>query len=127
MPISIQSFFLALTLVFGLVFMQCDSMFGKSTPDNILNKEVYLDLLVETQLLAVVQEMSPTDSLMLVYKNELFEEYSTTEQTFLESHKYYQSQIDEQIVRISLVQQRVDSLVVKLQKEAISDSLNEIR
>lgn len=107
--------------------MQCDSMFGKSTPENILEEEVYLDLLVETQLLAVVQEMSPTDSLMLVYKNELFEEYSTTEQAFLESHKYYQSQIDEQIVRISLVQQRVDSLVVKLQKEAISDSLNEIR
>lgn len=107
--------------------MQCDSMFGKSTPDNILEEKVYLDLLIETQLLAVVQEMSTSDSLMLLYKNELFEEYSTTEQTFLESHKYYQSQIDEQIVRISLVQQRLDSLVVKLQNEATADSLNEIR
>lgn len=127
MPITVQSFFLALNLIFGMVFMQCDSMFGKSTPDNILEEKVYLDLLIETQLLAVVQEMSTSDSLMLLYKNELFEEYSTTEQTFLESHKYYQSQIDEQIVRISLVQQRLDSLVVKLQNEATADSLKEIR
>ena len=80
-------------------------------PKHLVNEEVYLKILVELQLLdawVYAVEDSEPDSL----KKVIFEYYNVIEEHFRRSHIYYQSNVDEHIIRI-------DSALKALEKEKI--------
>ncbi len=69
-------------------------------PDDLIEEGIYIQLLVELQLLDAIAFTS-SDSLNLdSLMNEVYIHYDIEEDRFLSSHKYYQSKPDEHAARL---------------------------
>lgn len=95
-------------LIFSL--FGCGDKEAVPKPDNLIDEETYVKLMVELQLLDAwiftSEEISDPDSIKL----ELFKYYNTTEESFGLSNAYYQSKPEEHVARI-------DSALKLLEKE----------
>ncbi len=84
-------------------------------PDNLLDEDTFVKLMVEIQLLDVwiytSEEVPNPDSL----KGVLFNEYNTSEEIFDISNAYYQSNTDEHIARIDSALKLIEEEQKRLQ------------
>lgn len=69
---------------------------------------MYIPLLANIQLMQVWNSSSDTMALDSV-KNELFRVFKVSEQQFLESHRYYQSDFEGQRVRLDSVKVLIET------------------
>lgn len=101
---------LILTLLF---FISCSSHPAVQRPENLLAEDLYLDLFFELELLNIYQEEGAAGKTIDSLHQVIFEKYDTDTLQFLESHKFYQTQIKEQL-------NRVDSVIARIEKELVS-------
>jgi hypothetical protein len=98
---------LLLVLFVGLILISCEENLEIDPPENLISEATYIDLYVELHLFNALVEAVDTvmnqDSLM----NELYEKYSVSEQSFRESHSFYQSQTQQQQVRLDTASARL--------------------
>ncbi len=113
--------FLLLPLFF---FVGCEEEPVYSPPSNLLPEAQYLKVLTEVHLFnALVQSadsVANEDSLRLA----LYMHYNVTENQFLESHTYYQSQPMQHTIRLDSVSNRLKkTLEILNESRVLSDSL----
>ncbi|MFV1884388.1 MAG: DUF4296 domain-containing protein [Balneola sp.] len=86
--------------VFLFSFFGCVDEEIVPKPDNLIDEETYVKLMVEIQLLDAwiftSDKISNPDSI----KQELFRYYNTTEESFYLSNAYYQSNPEDHVARI---------------------------
>lgn len=86
-------------LVFLFILMTSCSG-NPQKPDNLIEEEKYTDLLVELQLIRSYSENAATDSTTIDSLTSLvFQKYEVTNESFRESHRYYQQFPEEQKIR----------------------------
>lgn len=103
---------LLITLLLLIAGCEEESIFPR--PADLLAEDDYITIFIELQLFdAFIQSADSTgkvDSL----KTELFSYYQISEERFLNSHRYYQSDMDAQNVRIdsavAIINAKLDSL-----------------
>lgn len=91
-------------------FPACSGIEGP--PENPIEEDTYINLLIELQLLKSYQESIPPDSVDVdSLKGLIFDKYGVTEQQFRVSHSLYQQQIDQQQQRVV---RAIDSLKMEI-------------
>lgn len=86
---------------------------GEKPPQHIIKEDVYIDLLVELQLLKTYQESLPADSVNTdSLKKKIFDAYNVTEEQFTQSHRYYQENYKEQ-------KERIDEAIERLRMDQV--------
>ena len=116
------------SLIFSIsiasLFNGCKSENPK--PENLIQEDQYIELLVELQLLESYRSVTPQDTLSIdSLKNVIYGRYKVNEQQFVASHRYYQQQIEPQKERIVTAIDRLREHMV--QKGLIDSSLLERR
>lgn len=95
-----------------LLFISISTSLGGCTevqdikPKNLIPEDIYIDLLVELQLLRSYSYTDPAldkDSAAVV----IFKKYSVNAEEFFKSHDFYQTQIEKQIERVNLAIERI--------------------
>ncbi len=69
-------------------------------PKNLIPEDTYISLVVEIQLLDALSYTSEDSTFVDSIQKELFKHYEFSEDDFRESNAYYQSKIEDHIVRI---------------------------
>jgi hypothetical protein len=100
-------------VILGLmIFLTCKQESSIQKPENLMTEDAYMDLFFELELLNIYQDEGASgqtiDSLYMV----IFEKYNADTLQFLESHRYFQSRIPEQL-------QRVDSVIARIERELV--------
>ena len=95
-----------------LLCISCGSRPTVQKPENILAEDLYVDLFFELELLNIYQEEGASGKTIDSLHRVIFDKYNTDTLQFLESHKFYQSQITEQLIR-------VDSVITRIEKELV--------
>jgi len=80
-----------------------------SLPENLIHSNTYTDLLVELQLLRSYSYTDPSMNVDSV-AGVIFDKYGVSKEQFQVSHRYFQSQTEEQI-------ERVNTAIERIQKE----------
>lgn len=96
-------------LIAGLISLSLLSCERDTTPpEGILDESLYLDLTAELYLAMQLVELreiyEEEDSLRQL----VFEHYGVSAEQFLNSHRYYQADIDGQLIRLDSLQARFD-------------------
>lgn len=100
-------------------------------PKNLISEENYIDLLVEMQHIITYSNAEPdsvnTDSL----KGLIYEKFGITEEQYLTTHQYYQTQVNRQLQRVNEAIRRLEgeegyirAHIDSVKAEARKDSLN---
>lgn len=101
--------FLTMLLLSGTA--ACTGNVSDDPPENLIEEDTYINLLIELQLLKSYQESVPPDSTDIdSLKSLIFDKYNVSELRFRLSHAYYQKQVEEQ-------RQRVVRAIDSLRKE----------
>lgn len=115
-------------LLFALLMVLVSGCVGPEAPpkpENLIEEDVYIDLVVEMQHITTYRNALPdiisADSL----KSIVFQKYEITEEQFIASHKYYQHQVESHISRIERAIERIES--EKLLIESHIDSVKKIQ
>ncbi|MDX1636988.1 MAG: DUF4296 domain-containing protein [Balneolaceae bacterium] len=107
----------------SLVFLgSCSGPNDNPRPENLIDEDTYIDLMIELQLLRSYQTAVPEDSVRVKIdslKNVVYRKYGVSEQQFMESHYYYQRQVEPQIDRITGA---IDSLKMQMVEDGLMDS-----
>jgi len=80
-------------------------------PKNLLTEDVYMDVFYEMQLLKVLQFYHPAQDTVDSLNNLILDKYQIDGEDFLTSHRYYQSQVAEQVDRVDRVLERLQAEV----------------
>lgn len=97
-----------------LLMISCEDQ--PEEPDELLNENTYVNLLVELQLVRSYAEASQLDSLAAdSLAEEVFNKYGTSGEQFRESHHYYQQFPREQ-------KERVDKAIELLRMDQVEDT-----
>jgi hypothetical protein len=112
-------------LLTALFFVGCEEEPVYSPPVDLLPEQLYMNVLTEVHLFnALVQSadsVANEDSLRLA----LYAHFEVTEQQFLESHAFYQSQPMQQTVRLDSISNRLKrSLDALNETRVLNDSLS---
>lgn len=100
--ILLAAFFLMSFLVSG-----CDG----NRPDDLIEEEVYLDILLEMHLLAAIREKDGGDEKRYrAGQQAVLKHYGITRDQFQRSHAWYHRDMYEQQGRYSIVRMRLDEL-----------------
>ena len=79
-------------------------------PENLLNEALYIDVFTEMELLKVYQNQKVPFAIIDSLYDEVLVKYDVDGEQFMEAHRYYQAQIEDQ-------QRRVDTVIARLKKE----------
>lgn len=105
-----SGWFLGLIILFAMT--SCQETPREPRPENLVPEPTYIDLLVELQHVRTLRNSQPdsidTDSLQTL-TNIVYEKYDVNEEQFRSSHRYYQTQIDEQLRRVEEAVRRMDN------------------
>ena len=96
------------------LFVACTA---EDKPPNLIEDDVYIDLLVEMQIIKSHSYIEPglkVDSLRM----EVLDYYGVTKAEFLQSHAFYQSEGEVQVERIEEAIERLRTLEGKLLQQA---------
>lgn len=100
-------------LIFAFFLMLgCKDKNHIAKPDPLMEEAQYLDLLFELNILKVYQSRGTPGSVVDSLYTEIFKKHEADSTLFRVSHQYYQTQLEQQQVR-------VDSLIVRLNKEIL--------
>ncbi|MDR8392179.1 DUF4296 domain-containing protein [Aliifodinibius sp. S!AR15-10] len=91
-------------------------------PENLIPEDDYIDLLIELQLLKSYRASFPPDSAepnIDSLKALIYDKYHVNEEQFLRSHRYFQSQVEPQVERVT---NAIDSLKEQMVKDGLMDS-----
>lgn len=106
-------------LVITLVLGNCAE--ESSRPENLIQEDKYIDLLVELQLLEAYRTSFHPDSVNIDSLTAIvFEEYGVSREQFTSSHRYYHRQPTLQKKRVS---QAMDTLRQQMIREGMVDSM----
>ncbi len=94
----------------------------RSAPDNLIDEDTYVDILVEMHLLASLKEIKDDQEVFEEGQKAVLEHYGIDRDQFQNSHEYYHRDMKAQSLRYREVRSRLD----KASKE-ITDHLNEVR
>ena len=102
-----------LTFILLLAFIVASCRTQNKPPENLINEDTYINLMIELQLLRTYQSNSRNDSTHIdSLMQAVFEKYEVTPAQFNKSHRYYQNHLERQTVRI-------DSAIERLRKDRI--------
>lgn len=106
---------LRILLFLGILVLPLFSCGRETTPPKgILEESLYLDLTAELyftmQLIELQENYEQEDSLRQL----VFEHYGVSADQFRKSHRYYQSDIDGQLIRLDTLRARFDREVRRL-------------
>lgn len=107
--------FLLLILAYGA---GCD----RSVPDNLIDEDKYIDILVEMHLLASLKEIDNDQKSFANGQEVLLEYYGIDREQFQQSHAYYHRDMYAQSRRYREVRKRLDEATTE-----VTDYLNKLR
>ncbi len=86
-------------------------------PPDLMPEELYMQVFLEMEFLKVYQTQRPGYDVIDSLYDEILIEYDIDGEHFVESHRYYQSQVEEQ-------QTRIDTILARLERrlEMISEA-----
>lgn len=100
-------FLLAVAVSLPVLLAGCD----RDRPDDLIEEETYLDILLEMHLLAAIREMDGGDEeRYLAGQKAVLSHYRITRDQFQRSHSWYHRDMHEQQLRYNTVRQRLDEL-----------------
>ncbi|MEQ8523535.1 DUF4296 domain-containing protein [Gracilimonas sp.] len=70
-------------------------------PDNLIDEQNYIDLLIEMQHISTYRDARIEDVNADSLKSLIYNKFNITEEQFLATHEYYQKQVDRQIKRVN--------------------------
>lgn len=102
-------------------------------PEDLIAETNYIDLLVEMQHIVTYRNSEPDSVNADSLKQLVFIRYGVTEDQFLNSHEYYQSQVSEQLIRVDeairqldmeqqYIQAHIDSVKAERKAEALKEA-----
>lgn len=104
-------------LILGIYFLiSCGADHSVQKPEPLMDEELYLDLFYELELLRVYQNRGTRGAVVDSLYEEIFKKYASDKELFLQSHQYYQSQIDKQQIRVDTVISRIERELIPLNK-----------
>ncbi len=107
----------AVVLILGITFLiSCSNEHPVQKPDLLMDESLYLDLFYELELLRVYQNRGTGSAVIDSLHEEIFKKYKADKEFFLESHQFYQSQIDKQQIRVDTVIARIEKELLPLVK-----------
>ena len=112
-----------LCLFFLTVFNACKTQV--QPPENLIDEDTYINLMIEFQLLESYRDSMPPDSVATdSLKEVVLEKYSVTEAQFLTSREYYRQDYEQHVKRIekAIEELRIDQ--VQEDSTAANDSAN---
>lgn len=77
-------------------------------PKDLISEPNYVDLLVEMQHIITYRNSEPDSVNADSLKQVVYDRYGITEEQFMESHRYYQSQVSEQLIRVNEAIRQMD-------------------
>lgn len=96
--------------------ISCSNEHPVQKPDPLMDESLYLDLFYELELLRVYQNRGTGSVVIDSLHEEIFKKYKADKELFLESHQFYQSQIDKQQIRVDTVIARIEKELLPLVK-----------
>lgn len=103
-------------LIFLLFFSVLSCSDRTPKPDQLIQEDEYIDLMVELQLVRSYGETNSLDSLTVdSLTDEVFQKYEVTDSVFVQSHNYYQQFPKKQ-------QTRIEKAIERLKMDQVSDS-----
>ncbi len=106
---------LFLSLIIIVLIGGCTGLEERPKPENLISEDLYLDVFVELQQVRSYANAKPDSVNIDSLKQLVFQKYPVDEEQFLASHRYYQSQVDAQIVRTEKAIQRMEAEKERLQ------------
>lgn len=94
----------------GLMVIQtgCVEPREKPKPDNLIDENNYIDLMLEVQHIKTYRDAYPDSVNDDSLKTIVFNRFGVSEEQFLKSHEYYQRQTNEQVKRVNELLRRLD-------------------
>lgn len=87
-----------------------------SKPEQLVEEDKYINLMIELQLVRSYGETNSLDSLTVdSLTDEVFQKYEITDSVFVKSHNYYQQFPEKQ-------QTRIEKAIERLKMDQVSDS-----
>ncbi len=102
---------LALFLSAGLL-LSCSG--SESPPDNLIEEETYIDLLVELQLLETYRSGVPDSVAADTLRAAIFRKHGVQPEAFRRSHRYYRQNLEEQ-------KERIDEAIERLRRDQVEE------
>lgn len=104
--------FVVLLFIWGVISLPfitgCDG--SETQPDNLIQENTYIDILVELQLIRTHHNAMPDSIDADSLKQLVYEKYQIDEEQFVSSHQFYQKQVKEQL-------NRTDEAIKRLENE----------
>ncbi len=95
----------------GFLVMASVSLTGcESQPEDLIDEDTYIDLLVEFELINSLHSESGDTDTVLRATDEVFRTYEITEEQFLRSHEFYQTDVENQVLRHRTAVERVSKV-----------------
>ncbi len=85
-------------------------------PDNLMKEQIYIDVFYELELIKVYQNTGIPDSEIDSLSTLVYQKYGTNRSSFLESHRYYQTQLSKQQERIDLVIEKIEETLTQFEE-----------
>lgn len=73
----------------------------------VINEDLYIDLVTELSVLNQMNEELLGEMTKAEKREEIFAHYNVSESEFNDAHEYYQSDIDAQMSRVKIIQDRL--------------------
>ncbi|WP_428236129.1 DUF4296 domain-containing protein [Gracilimonas sp.] len=101
-----QAVFLLLVVVVGYGCMGPDKA---PEPENLINEQNYIDLLIEMQHISTYRDAHPDSVNADSLKALVYDKFGITEEQFLTSHTFYQKQVERQLIRVQEVIRQLEN------------------
>ncbi|PWN06421.1 DUF4296 domain-containing protein [Rhodohalobacter mucosus] len=123
------------SIIIFLLLLVAAAIQGCSTEPDVLEEEVYGDVLIELTIVNHMDESQLGDRTPAELRDSIFQKYGVTREEFRSAHDYYQRNMQNQMLRIEEYSDRLraerDSIQeaekqfrLNLETERIRDSLN---
>ncbi|WP_421775385.1 DUF4296 domain-containing protein [Gracilimonas sp.] len=78
-------------------------------PDNLISEQNYIDLLIEMQHISTYRDAQPDSVNADSLKALVYDKFGITEEQFLNSHTFYQKQVERQLIRVQEVIRQLEN------------------
>jgi hypothetical protein len=78
-------------------------------PENLISEQNYIDLLIEMQHISTYRNAQPDSVNADSLKALVYNKFGITEEQFLNSHSYYQKQVERQLMRVQEVIRQLEN------------------
>ena len=112
-----SNFRIRLLPVIGAIGLLVLSACNSGRPDDLIEEDTYIDLIVEINLLHAVNNRYEDTDKTLTLQQQVLDEYGISHEQFVRSHEYYLQDVDAQRERVREGRERLTKIINELNTE----------